>query len=458
MRVAVAVVLALAGCLSAPIPSPAPDGVLLGEVGDAFARDHDHSDAALHALGTPTMAQLAYTPLGPDGKPYHYIGEIAAHGDLAYVAIEGGATFEEPSGFVVVDVSDPAAPRVVARAEAPWATAHDVKVDPSGQWLYQGSQGIVNRPLVDVARVAEARGLAGIVVWDVRDPSAPKQVSYAEVAPEGCHMLSVAEVAGSTHVYCATNDHGLRAFVARDTPNGRELVPEGLYVPTGVGPGSAPLGLSRPAGPHDATFQPDPLTGEPLLVLAHGDNGVDLASLADPARPTDLGRWTGEGARHWHGAIHSAMAYRVGDRRIVVATPELYTDDVPAVFFLDATDTARISLVREWLAPGLVGADFFRTTTHQIQVVEGRVYLSFNHAGVWVLDASTSAKVADPVILGLYLPHEQAVAKEDPAKNVPFVWDVVVHRGAILASDRQTGLYVLHLEGDAFADEVGSFA
>ncbi len=414
---------------------------------------HDHSNATEHARWTPTMERLGYHPLGPDGMPYNYVGEITAWEDYAFVAIEGGASFGEPSGFVVLDISDPRNPEVLARASAPFATAHDIKVDPTGNWLYQGSQAWYNRPIIDGSRPLEVADQNGVLVWDVRDKAAPRPVSFSQVPPNGCHMVSVAVLDGETFVYCATNEYYLRILKAVDGPRGRELVTVGSFIPeTERNP------ATRAPGPHDMTFQMDPLTGEPILVVSYVNNGVYLLSLKDPANPQQLGNWAGEGARHWHGQTHSAMAYAVGDRRIIVLTPELYSEEVPALHFLDATDPARMTLVTEWTAPGDHGAGGFKLTTHQIQIVDGRLYLAYNHAGVWVLDVGTEESLAEPRVLGYYLPHEQPWPADDPTRNSPFVWDVVVHRGVILASDRQTGFFTLHFEGDAFEDAVSSFA
>jgi hypothetical protein len=439
----------LAGC--AQPTAPPPD---LGPSPPAFVDPiepyHDHTVAADHALWTPNMQKLSYLPLGEDGKPHRYIGEIATKGDLAFVAVEGGRAFApDVSGFDVVDIKDPSQPKVIGRAKTAYSTAHDVKPSVQGPWIYQGSQyGTAPGPMA-LAEGPHALYNNGILTWDVRDPTNPRLIGFTPVDPSGCHMVSVGVVADVEYVFCAATLRGLEIFRATDVAGQRVLTAVGLWKPGD---------LNANVWPHDMTFQFDPLNGRPIMVVSHIDLGVYILDMAEPTAPKVLGSWGGQGATHWHGQIHSAIATRVGDRRIVIATPELYTNDTAAVFVLDATDPSKMHLAREWVNPGNHTAFHFTFTTHQIQAVDGRLYLSYNHAGLWVLDLAQMI-AGEPGVLGYYLPHEQAFPVGTEGYFVPHVWDVVVHRGGILASDRETGLYILHFALDRLGpDGPSSFA
>jgi hypothetical protein len=92
-------------------------------------------------------------------------------------------------------------------------------------------------------------------------------------------------------------------------------------------------------------------------------------------------------------------------------------------------------------------------------VVDGKIYLAYNHAGFWVLDLDSiiAGTYADdptrPDVLGYYLPHEEVELFDPERAVVPNTWDVNVQGGVIFASDRYTGFYVLHSTDDAMGDE-----
>ena len=161
------------------------------------------------------------------------------------------------------------------------------------------------------------------------------------------------------------------------------------------------------------------------------------------------------------------MMVVVGDQRYIIASPE-YTsqrDTVPGLWVLDANDLSDLRLVAEWYHPGNHPSQGLYLTTHQWQVAptgpdvnasDVRIYLTYNHAGVWVLDFGHILAGHDQAaILGFNLARtpirEDAV---DAVSNVVLsTWDVNVVDGYIYGSDRSTGLWVFHYTGDELGDE-----
>jgi hypothetical protein len=91
------------------------------------------------------------------------------------------------------------------------------------------------------------------------------------------------------------------------------------------------------------------------------------------------------------------------------------------------------------------------------------IWLTHYHAGVWKLDVSSAAKLAQPQVAGYYLPHVDTGLRAQsshgayPAPNIcnfplteiPNVFDLEVRDGIVYAADLHTGLYVLRSTTDA---------
>ncbi|HWG90386.1 MAG TPA: hypothetical protein VNZ52_06000 [Candidatus Thermoplasmatota archaeon] len=458
-----ALTLALAGCITstdlpqgtAPVPLPER-----GPFVDPIPEDdgHDHADAAQHNFSTPTMEQIGFNILSGEETAYSYIGEMDWRGDLLVVQVLGRGSMP---GFVLVNVSDPRNPQVVGRADLPYSYVVDVKFSPDGTRVFAASQAGTSRaPLIPGGLDLSYLNRNGVAVFDIRDPAQPLLEGVMPVEPSGCHMLSVAEVAGGLHVFCVADT--IAIFVVEEDPQGKwTLLPVGQYSPQSTA-GTDETIESRETAPgplpHDMTFQFDPVDGTPLLYVSYWDLGLRVVDVSNPRAPREVGTWAGQGAARYEGNVHGAAPTVVDGKRYVVVGPELLSDNPPALYVLDATDYRNMQLVGEWIPPGEHGAEGLLLTTHQFQLIDGRLYLAYNHAGVWVLDlrAIINGTHVDnperPEVLGYYLPHEPVKVFDPKLAKVPNTWDVVVRNGAIYGSDRYTGLYVLHY----LPDELGN--
>jgi hypothetical protein len=206
--------------------------------------------------------------------------------------------------------------------------------------------------------------------------------------------------------------------------------------------------------------------GSSYVVVSHWGEGVKVLDITDAPLVTEVGSWRGEGAKHYHGNVHTAMMFRVGDERYIVASPE-YTaasaTQVPSLWVLDANDLSSLKLVAEWYHPNEHPAQGLFLTTHQWQVAPAgkdvnasdvRIYLTYNHAGVWTLDFG---KILEGDLEGAILGYNLARTPLDQDAAVPnamlSTWDVNVVDGHIYGSDRATGLWIFHYTGDTLGDE-----
>lgn len=459
------VLLVLAGCVA-----PADDvgrASVPAVLEDPLVEQHDHSDPAAHAFATANMEQLGFTTLGEEpNKTRGTYGEIDVQGDTAYVAVLGDGG--ETPGFLVLDVQDRTRPQVVSFTPSPGTRIADVKGEPTNHWVFVGgehgapvSQTRATRTATDLVAAAQAGDPErfatrnGIRIYDVSDPAAPKAAGFAP-SDSGCHMLFYKQYAGGEWLFCVgmgVNIYQFKDGEAQLAARYAPAVPEALGV-VGENPTDPVHQLTYEATPHDMTVQDDAASGKTLMYVSYWDLGLRIVDVSDPAKPVEVGKWTGEGAQRYAGNVHTAMAYEAPDgKRYVYVIPELFTgDSVAAVFVLDATDLAAPTLVGEWAPPGEHPNDGIRFSTHNFQVVGERLYLAFYHGGVWVLDLA-GERAASPQTLGYYLPHESVETWQPREEtNAPDVWDVVLKDGHIYATDIAAGLYVLHFKGDALGD------
>lgn len=470
MRV-IALLLALAAILAGCVTAPADvdPQATLGAFVDPIVDDHDHSLFTEHNLSTASMSLVGWTPMGEDGNPYSYIGEMDTRGNLTVVQVLGRGSMP---GFVVLDTTDPANPAPVGRADMPYSYVVDVKWSPDGKYVFAASQAMTNRQRSEQS-VAEDPVFAaltgnGFTQWDMSDPANPVAVAGGLSEPTGCHMLSVKEAAGELYVFCVANVVKVYAYAGEGawtevaaigpgaTPTGLERVASEVV---GAGP-NAPFQLLLSAEPHDLTIQEDPIEeGRLIASVSYWDFGLRFYDVTDPRDPVELGAWGGAGAEVYEGNVHGAVLYgHHGEERLVVVGPELLGDTHPALWILDVTDFANPKVVGEWVPPGAHVSQGLLLTTHQFQVVNERIYLAYNHAGVWVLslhailEGDYAADPARPDVLGYYLPHQEVELYDPDIAAVPNTWDVNVKDGHIFASDRYTGFYVLHYEGDTAGD------
>ena len=460
--------LLVAGCVAAPEDGSAPETAALGAFVDPIVDDHDHAAFEEHALSTASMALVAHTTMGEDGKAFSYIGEMDTAGDLTVVQVLGrGST----PGFVVLDVSDPARPTPVGRAEMPFSYVVDVKFSPDGKSVFAASQAGPTRsrahsgPADDPVTAALSGN--GFTQWDLTDPANPVAVAGGLAEPTGCHMLSVKDLGGALTVFCVANtvlvyqygDQGAWVQVATMGPGtsgaGLDRV---LSETVGAGTGAANAFLLG-AEPHDITVQEDPKEpGRWLATVSYWDFGFRVFDVTDPRDPVELGQWAGDAAQVYEGNVHGAILTLHEGKRVAVVGPELLGQTVPALWVLDMEDLAAPRLLAEWVPPGQHVTQGLLLTVHQFQLVDGRIYLAYNHAGVWVLDLARIVAgdyredPARPEVLGYYLPHEKVELYDAGTATVPNTWDVNVKDGYVFASDRYTGFYVLHYAGDARGD------
>lgn len=357
-------------------------------------------------VGAETSANLL--PLSalafPEESGSH--AEADLRGDLALVARY------EVGGFEVVDLADPTDLRVLSTFELPESRALDVK------WMPQGDAAVVG----DGGKVH---------LVDTRDPAAPVLLSTFDEAAEGIdahqsHMLYAwAAEDGTEYVYVATQTGRAPMYVLKR--EGGELTFAGSYAWSPV------LASDAALGQHDMTVYHDELLGAPVLYVAEGTLGWSAASLDDPANPERIGGSLGlePGA----GYAHTVRVEFVDGKRIVVTMQEVGQNTVKVY---DATDLRAPVLLARWNADPTSP----QTPQHNIQLLDGILYLAHYAHGVYVFDI-TAIERGPPVLGTLEMAPIAHYAVESPEDGGPLgfanVWDVALSKGILYVSDRATG-------------------
>lgn len=458
------VVLLAAGCVgSAPEGPPSA-----GEAGDAlaplFAQSHDHRDPALHDHGSG-ITPLGYHALAPGAaaddagaRGSWLTSEVIVRGDHAYVGYLGA-----PWVLAIVDIRDPAAPKLVGTAPPSNALGMDVAVSDDGDWafvsLYPGAVGSVfaRDYLLGHLQAPTGPAMPGVAVIDARDRANPTVSSILPLHGLGAH----------TAVYHRYPDGREVVFInkADPAPGNGILVAEVVASPTGgriLQPlASFALGSAADADfPHDVDVQEHPLTGRTVLYAAYWDSGLVTLDVTDPAKPTLLGQQkdfpAGEEVQ-----VHDAHPFPrlVGGRHYTLAAPEIPAGPTTGhLRVFDTTDPATPRLVGSWQMPGDFVVDTpFSFSTHNFQFLpDGRVALAHGHAGVWIVDwlGPGGADEPDPALLekpearAYFLPRAgTAPPAWSPVDGAPWVWGTAVDaRGIVWAADAASGLHALRVD------------
>jgi hypothetical protein len=309
--------LGLAGpAVAVPDPGDAPPSA--GEAADSRLADVRAAieDGAIPGAGevvhSDNVTHVASVP--------HAAGLPGTNSDLAF---QGRYAFAgNYDGFVVYDISRPAAPRVVTQVLCPGGQG-DISVTGDLLILSVDSSRSDDSCASTAQPATQASSWEGVRVFDISDVRNPRYVAAVETAC-GSHTHTLVPDRRDVYVYvssyspsaafpdCRPPHDGISVVrVPRGAPEEAALTDFRVVFPDGGFPGDG--NSSATTGCHD-------ITAYPSLRLAAGacmGDGV-LFDISDPARPELLDRvQDAENFAFWHSATFSQ------DGREVVFTDEL---------------------------------------------------------------------------------------------------------------------------------------
>jgi hypothetical protein len=442
----VAVALLAPGCV---VPPPAPASGAQAASGWALPASHDHKDPAAHSLAVG-LRQVSFVDLrtllaGEPGRA----SDVQFHGDLAAVAVNGGS-----GGFVLLNVSDPAHPRVLSRyrsgSEDNWYT----KFSPDGRFVFLTANGnfapanaastlvsdVQSQTLTDAAR--------GLQVVDVQDPLHPR---LAGLLPSPIRVINCypVDVAGTTYVFATVVDDRSPA-AAVPSPGALQNYVSVLRLDASgpvaqlqeVARWAPDKALSGDTLAHDVYVETHPITGQRILYVGGWDSGAWLVDVTDPTAPKTLSHFVPsdvlQGAHTHTVKPHPGL---VRGRHLTLVSPETFAGAPSGEYhLLDTTDPAHPVEVATWALPGnLTNPEALMWSPHEFTLANGLAYTSNYHGGTWILDL---ARGLAPVAAWAKAP-DGWTPEPDAEKWAVDAEIAAWHDGDVYVADMGEGLVVL---------------
>jgi len=435
--------------MRAPLGTTLVLATLLGAVA---AGSLDGSGRAASAAPAAQLEVLSH--VDPGGG---ISGDVFGYKGHAYLGSWRG-TACPALGVRVYDVRAPRQPRLVS-------SFADAKSEPlvAGSW----TEKVVVQPV----RTARFRGdlavtsiqacrrgaFEGYGLYDVTDPTQPKQLALVRTELPGSHEIWLQPRGAKAYVYTAIPQSELRSSPDYD-PQTR----------TATTPGPADfriIDVSDPRRPVQVgewgawrNLRINPKDGRGRFVstyvhsvivnkaatrafLSYWDAGTVILDISKPASPRYLGRTRVPGDPE--GDIHSAALGK--DGKLLVETHE-HGDSLP--HFFDISNPKRPRYIRSFRIPGeqaLPGVlPYYTDGVHDPKVRGNVAYFSWYRRGLAVVDITKTTK---PRLLARFVPPAAAdpggACGGSPACTM--VWGVFPHTDYILVSDMASGLWVLRL-------------
>ncbi len=427
--------------------------LLLASSSPSRAQDERFLVQNLELVGHSDLNQRAPNASVWAHRTFAYVGTTGARGATGVAACGG-------HGVTIVDLADPTRPTAVGTlAERSGTSAEDVQVLAADGPAFRGDL------LATGLQPCSGSGVGGLSLWDVTSPREPVELSFFDVGAglSGVHELTMFRREGRTigllAVPFSESMNGdalgdLRIVDLSDPRAPRQLAHWGAGVALGL---DARSGLGRDSRMYAHSVRAS-IDGK-LAYVAYWDAGVIILDISDLRNPRYLGRTTF--GSDDEGNAHSAVTARGG--RVLIQADEavpLRADGVADGALSTTGPSSQWGYLRFWdvTNPAMpiqvgtfatarargsraVGADAGWYTVHQVAVLGDRLYASWYSDGVRVLDISDPTRPRETgfFIPGIPAPGVEGAEREDR----PFVWGIYAREDLILASDHQSGLYVL---------------
>ena len=404
-----------------------------GEAGGG-ARTREVEVLAHAYPGTGTNADV-YAHRG-----YAYLGSWVGRGCLS-------------SGVRVFDLQDPSSPQLVstfadAASEPDVARTWTEKVivERVNTPAFRGDLAVVSFQACGRAGRLDPTVFRGFGLYDVTDPAAPHRLALYATEPGvngGSHEIWLERVGRRAYVYTAIPNSELRTSpdgVTPGLPDFRIIDVSDPANPVQAGEWGAwrELGVHPTSGQGDfeSTFVHSVRVDERAqrAYLSYWDLGTVILDISDPSHPVYLGR-TSFGPDE-QGDAHSTWVTPNG--KLLIETHETEAG-VPT--FYDISDPANPVRLSDFYVEG-----YETDTVHDPKARGNLAAFSWYSLGVVFADISNPS---DPRFLAQFVPETDIVNPDFfcvPDESCAQVWGVFLHRGYVLASDMNSGLWVLKLK------------
>ena len=402
-------------------------GVWLAVVGTA---------AATHAGTRGPPARFAVVGHANPGGGYS--GDVVGERHYAYLSSRKGARDCPAQGVRVYDLSDPRHPKRIstfARVPGTWTEKTIVRRVHTA-----GFEGV----LAATSFQACSDGFGGFGLYDVTRPAHPRRLALVRTEPRGSHEIWLASARGHAWVYTA---EAVAEFALSRESFGfhiYDVTHPGKPVPLGGWSACRDQGDCTPLGPPPGTDQRRLVhsvitnAASTRAYLSYWHLGTVILDVSDPSRPRYLGR-TASG----QGNAHSAWLAN-GEKTLLETHETLHGR--PVVWNVaDPAHPVRLATVRlpYRLSPnGAFTGLPLDDSVHDPKAAGRYAYFSWYGQGVALFDLKSPRK---PRFLMRFQPPpgRDRHGLLCPGDTCTAVWGVYVMPRYVLASDLNTGLWVL---------------
>jgi hypothetical protein len=398
-----------------------------------------------HPPPPPTSTSRGFDLVGHVNPGAGSNADVYAYGGYAYLASWVGQGCLS-KGVRVYDLRDPGRPAHVS-------TFADAASEPTlaGTWTEKvivqrvttrSFRGVLAAVSVQACNRADTQAFRGFAVYDLTNPRRPVALGrYAAPGTRGSHEIWLGADHGRAYVYTALINSELLTSPTYDPATGDAATPGRADFrivdvsdprrPRDVGEWGAwrELGI-KPNAEDRSNFVHSVRVDDRLrrAYLSYWDLGTVILDIASPHRPRYLGRTTAA-----QGAAHSSYVTRGGT--LLVETHE--TEAGLPVYW----DISRPSRPRQLSIFSVTGYE--NDTVHDPKVRGNTTFFSWYSLGVVAVN---SADPSRPRLRAQFVPDTDYVNPdffcEGPCAQV---WGVALSGSLVLASDMNSGLYILRL-------------
>lgn len=401
---------------------------------------------------TGSFTLLGHTDQGgrPDGV------QLMLYAGYAYI----GHMFSD--GISVVDVRDPRAPTTVAFLPSPPNTrSHHLQiadgimlsVNSANVWAmqnYQSQQDYFTAPLADSFTRRERNFTAGLKVYDLTDPAAPREVGFCAIEGIGLHRIWWT---GGRYAYASALLDGFidHIFIVIDMADPTKPVECGRWWIPGMNlaTGEIPHWKGRWAL-HHAVVEDD------IAYASWRDGGLTILDVSDKTKPRLLAHkvWSPP----FGGGTHSALPLH--DRNLLVvadeATMNIDQDQMKHTWVFDIRDKSNPISISTFPTPSdqdyvKMGGQFGPHNLHENRPGSFQssttLFATWQSAGVRVFDIANAYR---PEEIGYFVPPQPTTWREPMRGRAKMrhTADLFVSKeGLIYATDYDAGLYILQWDG-----------
>lgn len=348
-----------------------------------------------------------------------------------------------PMALTIVDAADPEDPRVVRQMPHPPNT-HAHKVQIAGEILIQNQE----RPYFNKQLDPNAKHEAGIRVYEISDPTNPREIGYLRVPGKGVHRMWFSD-GKYAHVASTMTGFSERVYLIADLFDPSKPRQAGLWWIPGTKEGEEqPPGWVPFPGEHFYVHGIIPNGNRAYVSMV--DAGMAIVDTTDVSKPKTISRL--DWSPPYGGYTHTSLP--LPGRKLAVATDESVKNECQEgekrVWLIDIREERNPVTISMFPVPQ---GDFckrgLRFGPHNVHEnrpgsfqSENLIFVTYYNAGLRIVDIRNPYR---PEEVGYFIP------PAPEGQQAPMFNDLFVDTdGLIYVTDRiRGGLYILEYTGPA---------